>query len=135
MKKRFCSLTQAESLLPEVRLLLEELMKVQLAMQLKEGIAISYDDPFLQTYEQLKHASFYHKQSYQFIKLIKQLMKMGVFVKDPRIGLVDFYSKHLSKDIFLCYQYPEESISYWHGVHEGYANRKHISLLKEEIQK
>lgn len=132
MKKKYFSVTSAESLLPEVKAILEELMKVQLAMHLKEGIAISYDDPFLQTYEQLKHASFYHKQSYRFVRLIRQLMKKGVFVKDPRTGLIDFYSKHQGREIFLCYQYPEETISYWHSIDEGFANRKHISLLKEK---
>ena len=135
MKKRYFSLAQAESLLPDVRMLLEELMKVQLTMHLQEEIAIAYDDPFLQTYEQLKQASFYHKQSYKFAKIIRQLMKKGVFVKDPSIGLVDFYAQHKGREIFLCYQYPEENISYWHGTHEGFSSRKHVSLLKEEIQK
>jgi len=135
MKKRYFSLSQAQSLLPEIRLLLEDLMKVQLAMHLKEGVTIAYDDPFLQTYEQLKHSAFYHKQSYKFVMLLKQLMKKGVFVKDPRIGLVDFYSKHKGKEIFLCYKYPEKTIEFWHSLDDGYQGRKHVSLLKEEIQK
>lgn len=135
IKKRYFSLQQAESILPEVKLLLEVLMKIQLAVHLKEGISVSYDDPFREAYAYTKRAAFHHKQSYRFLKILQQLMKLGVFVKNPGTGLIDFYAKHQGKDIFLCYQYPEESISYWHGMHEGYQGRKHISLLKEEIQK
>lgn len=126
---------QAGSLLPEVKLLLEDLMKIQLAVHLKEGVTITYDDPFREAYAYTKRAAFHHKQSYLFLKILQQLMKRGVFVKDPGTGLIDFYSKHQGKDIFLCYQYPEEGINYWHGMQEGYAGRKHISLLKEKIQK
>ena len=62
---------------------------------------------------------------------IIELIEIGVFVKNPDIGLVDFYSKFGDEDIFLCYKYPEKTISFWHGVGEGFTRRKNIESLKK----
>jgi len=135
VKKKYFTLENAIKILPEVKTLLKELIQTHAEIHMQDKISLIYEDPYLDAYEEIKNGLFFHKRSYKFLKNIKKLMKLGVFVKDPRIGLVDFYSKHKGREIFFCYRYPEKTIEYWHSAEEGYQGRKHVSLLKEEIQK
>ena len=47
-------------------------------------------------------------------------------VKDPEIGLVDFYHWRNGELVFLCWRYDEPELTHWHGLHEGFAGRKPI---------
>ena len=132
VKKQYFTIEQANKILPEVKPLLKELMQLYQELGINENISIVYEEPFQETYAHVKNELFFHKKSYRCLKLIKQLMQLGVFVKDPRIGLIDFYSRHNDKEIFLCYRYPEKSIEFWHSEDLGYEARKHVSLLKLE---
>jgi len=48
----------------------------------------------------------------------------GAIVKDPRLGLVDFYARLEGETVLLCWQYGEPEIAYWHPVDEGFAGRR-----------
>lgn len=49
---------------------------------------------------------------------------MGGVVKDPTIGLVDFYGRVAGESVFLCWRFGEEAISHYHRLDEGFAGRK-----------
>lgn len=53
----------------------------------------------------------------------------GAIVKDPRLGLVDFYAQMDGETVLLCWQYGEEEIGFWHPVDEGFASRKPLHDL------
>jgi hypothetical protein len=50
----------------------------------------------------------------------------GALVKDLDMGLLDFPCDVGDRTILLCWKLGEETISYWHGVNEGYRYRKPI---------
>lgn len=52
--------------------------------------------------------------------------ELGAYVKDPEIGLVDFYSWRDGELVFLCWHHGEEDITSWHGLDEGFAGRKPV---------
>jgi hypothetical protein len=63
-----------------------------------------------------------------------EVEKLGAVVKDPRIGLVDFYGHVEGKTVWLCWKYGEEEIAHYHGLDEGFANRKPIGVtLKRRL--
>ncbi len=65
----------------------------------------------------------------QFARLdtaVRQIMGMGILVKDIDKGIVDFLSKRQGKEVFLCWQYGEENIDYWHAIEDGFAGRQPI---------
>ncbi len=133
MQKRYFSLDEAQAVLPEVKKLLSKMLEVQKMMKIRNALEVRYDDAFLDAYNLTKRSMDAHKCAYEFFQIMNELMENGVFVKDPAIGLVDFYSKFDGNEIFLCYKYPEEKILYWHGIDDGYAGRKSVELLKEKI--
>jgi hypothetical protein len=49
---------------------------------------------------------------------------MGAIVKDPQIGLLDFYGRVNGELVWLCWRYGEESLRYWHSLESGYAGRR-----------
>ena len=57
---------------------------------------------------------------------LTQLDDLGVQVKDPDVGLVDFPSVREGEDVLLCWRLGEDEIGYWHHVADGFAGRKPI---------
>jgi hypothetical protein len=51
---------------------------------------------------------------------------LGAVVKDPQVGLVDFYGRVDGKLVWLCWKYDEEEVAYYHALDEGFAGRKPI---------
>jgi hypothetical protein len=57
--------------------------------------------------------------------LADELDELGVQVKDPVSGLVDFPARHPDgSDILLCWQLGEDEIRFWHTLEGGFAGRK-----------
>ena len=52
---------------------------------------------------------------------------LGGIVKDPQIGLVDFYGRVEGRVVWLCWRYGEDSLGYYHELEEGYSGRRPIS--------
>jgi hypothetical protein len=62
----------------------------------------------------------------------QEVEEMGAVLKDPRIGLVDFYGQVDGKSVWLCWRYGEESVTHYHGLDEGFAGRKPIESTMRE---
>jgi hypothetical protein len=52
--------------------------------------------------------------------------EMGVLIKDLDVGLVDFPTLLLDREVYLCWRMDESDIDHWHGVDEGFDGRKPI---------
>jgi hypothetical protein len=55
---------------------------------------------------------------------IEAVHTVGGIIKDPRSGLVDFFSIVDGKLAFLCWKRGEDQIRYWHTVEEGFRGRR-----------
>ncbi len=62
----------------------------------------------------------------QLDTLARQIQSSGAVLKDLNIGLLDFPSLRDGKQVYLCWQYGEESVQYWHDLDSGYAGRQKI---------
>ena len=57
---------------------------------------------------------------------LRQLDELGVLLKDPDTGLLDFPSRRGDDDVLLCWHVDEDAVDYWHGVDDGFRGRKPI---------
>ncbi len=66
-----------------------------------------------------------------------EIDSIGVQVKDLDIGLLDFPCLVEDRMVLLCWKRGEKTISYWHGLEEGFRGRKPIddSILKAQKPK
>jgi hypothetical protein len=54
----------------------------------------------------------------------RELAELGIQLKDPALGLVDFPSRIGNRPILLCWRLGEPDIGFWHDEHTGYAGRQ-----------
>ncbi|MFI5379680.1 MAG: DUF2203 domain-containing protein [Tepidisphaerales bacterium] len=64
---------------------------------------------------------------------VDELTKLGVELKDPETGLVDFPGRHQGREICLCWRLGEERVQHWHELHAGFSGRQPVSLLEESL--
>lgn len=57
-------------------------------------------------------------------EFVDELRNLGVELKDPVIGLVDFWSRMDGRDVLLCWKLGEEEIGYWHELDAGFGGRQ-----------
>jgi hypothetical protein len=60
--------------------------------------------------------------------------ELGAVLKDPRLGLIDFYGHVEGKAVWLCWRFGEVEIAHYHALDEGFSARKPIGAsLKRSL--
>jgi len=59
-------------------------------------------------------------------RLHRELEAVGVVVKDPETGLVDFPGEIAGRRVLLCWRRGEERVAHWHDLATGFRGRKPI---------
>jgi hypothetical protein len=62
----------------------------------------------------------------ELLKAVLSLNSMGIALKGPLEGLIDFPSVRDGEPIELCWKLGEERVEHWHRVGEGFAGRKKL---------
>jgi hypothetical protein len=58
--------------------------------------------------------------------LVHRILDTGAQIKDINTGLLDFSALKDGREVYLCWQYGEGEIAFWHEVDAGYAGRQPI---------
>jgi hypothetical protein len=61
---------------------------------------------------------------------IAELDSIGVVLKDPDVGILDFPALRDGEEIELCWQVGEPAVEQWHEIGAGYAGRKPIDWVE-----
>jgi hypothetical protein len=62
----------------------------------------------------------------EWLKAVANLNGLGIQLKGPLEGLIDFPSYRDGEPIELCWKLGEDTVDHWHRVGEGYAGRKRL---------
>ena len=60
---------------------------------------------------------------------VSELEELGIELKDPVVGLVDFRTRIGGREAYLCWKLGEAEIAWWHDLDSGYKGRQ--SLMQE----
>jgi hypothetical protein len=60
---------------------------------------------------------------------IGAIEQMGVTLKDVELGLVDFPATLDGEEVYLCWQFGEDRIRFWHRRSEGFTGRRPLRGL------
>jgi hypothetical protein len=75
----------------------------------------------------MEGGSRYVQKLYEIGKLTIEISELGIQLKDPARGLIDFPSLRDGRVVLLCWQLGEgETIQWWHDTEAGFAGRKPI---------
>jgi hypothetical protein len=62
----------------------------------------------------------------ELLKAVASLNGMGIQLKGPLEGLIDFPSFRDGELVELCWKLGEEKVDYWHKIGEGFAGRRRL---------
>jgi hypothetical protein len=57
-------------------------------------------------------------------RALAELNALGIQVRDPETGLIDFPAERGGEEIFLCWRLGEDSVAWWHPADSGFAGRQ-----------
>jgi hypothetical protein len=66
------------------------------------------------------------EQKSEIVRLIHRIESFGCIVKDIDLGLIDFPSTRDGEPVYLCWKAGESRIDHWHGIEEGFTERKRL---------
>lgn len=67
----------------------------------------------------------------RFSELLAELESLGVELKDPLSGLLDFRARRGDREVYLCWRLGEKSVDYWHTLDGGFAGRRPMAEFYE----
>jgi hypothetical protein len=130
---KFFSPEKANALIPRLSPLVEELLKKRrdLAIKLLEtdpALRVPPPSSIRSTRLAGLRSPFppprFGELKSEIVRLIHRIESLGCIVKDIDLGLVDFPSTHSGEQVYLCWKAGESHVSHWHGVDEGFSERK-----------
>lgn len=63
----------------------------------------------------------------RFEELVGELEQMGVELKDPMTGLLDFRARRGDQEVYLCWRLGEPAVGHWHPLETGFAGRRSLA--------
>jgi hypothetical protein len=128
---RTYTVEEANEKLPEVRRLVEVVVDRSGALpELQEAVAVAdyrASRPGAgaeQAAAAEEAARTLHEAELMLAAAVEGLRSLGVAIKDPASGLVDFYSYREGQLVELCWRLGEPTVANWHRIGEGFAGRK-----------
>lgn len=73
-----------------------------------------------------REASLMAEEFEQLQTLVQEIQATGALLKDVNLGLVDFPALRDGRQVYLCWQYGEDGVQYWHEMDAGYVGRQKI---------
>jgi hypothetical protein len=132
MAKRF-TLTEAESLLPEIDSIMREAVSLKAKyLEAEEAIqafaqrVAMQGGVFVDRDTVLQNRADRDAHGERLKSAVERLQEFGCVIKDLDIGLVDFPTLFRGREVYLCWKMGEPGIRFWHGMDEGFAGRKPI---------
>lgn len=118
---------QANRTLPLVRKIVEDVVQQhrrwrETIMELDLVSSTTRSDAPHERAEQLEQQAL--AQARELDGYQKELEALGIQLKDPRIGLVDFPSDMNGRIVLLCWHLGEPEVQFWHELDAGYAGRQ-----------
>jgi len=137
---RIFTLEQANAMLPLVRAIVKDLAELSrdvierrerlnslLAGRGQQSRDI-YGEELAQIEDELA------KDSDQLREYVRELNELGVELKNPPEGLIDFRCLMDGRVVYLCWKLDEPEIQHWHELEAGFAGRQPLPREWQEDQ-
>ncbi len=117
-------LTEARKRLPSAKRLVSKIMEsTEEAAALNSRVRERGKEGFTTQEEDELRAEF-DALDQRFQTALRELNELGAYLKDPVIGLIDFYTWRDDRIVFLCWRHGEEDIEFWHEINQGFSGRQ-----------
>jgi hypothetical protein len=120
---KYFTVAEANQVVQIIRPLMQQLLELRQSVQAKQPEAW----PALEKAAGNGGNKAASQTALEFVKmesLVNAIQGTGAVVKDLNNGLVDFLSLREGREVYLCWQYGEAEIQYWHEIQSGFAGRQ-----------
>ena len=139
-KKKYFTVTEANQRLPLVRAIVGDIVRLyndvherrERLARLRQLPGAQKRDPSTPHGEELQQMEEELDRDIDKLQaFVEELEELGVELKDPVIGLVDFRARIEGREAYLCWKLGEPEIAWWHDLTSGYSGRQ--SLLEASL--
>jgi hypothetical protein len=127
MRERQFTVVQADAHVPRLEALIERLQRSALQLRterdaMAERLAV---DPSLVPIDRLlTERPALRRVVEELDAALGAIQALGVELKDAELGLVDFPAELDGEAVYLCWQFGEDRVRFWHRRAEGFAGRR-----------
>jgi len=121
------SLAEANALVPRLSLLIERLQRGARLLNEElaaEAAASGVGPDALTTEELLRRRPAARVLVEELDATVHEIQESGAELKDVRLGLIDFPAERDGEQVYLCWQYGEPAVAFWHRLDGGFAGRE-----------
>ena len=132
MAERYFSPDEVEALIPELTVIMAELMERNAeASGLRERVheeraRLGMVGGGVPAGSWREDAARLERLTSDIQQRLQRIGELGGVPKDLTTGLVDFPHLREGREVNLCWRHGERTIEYWHGLDEGFAARKRL---------
>lgn len=125
MTPRYFTLDEANTIITQIRPLIAELIKRRArVVSCRPYLHNILEDITSNTGSAL--ATTVAQDFLAMERLIAQIRNYGCVVKDINVGLIDFLTERDGREVFLCWRYGEEEVTFYHELHTGFNDRRPV---------
>lgn len=139
-KKQFFTLSEATSRLPLVRAIVEDIVRqardvhdrqerLKAIREISGVSARRQENAYSEEVDEIE--SELERDGKQLQAYADELADLGVELKDPFNGLVDFPTLVEDREAYLCWKLGEDEIGFWHETNAGFQGRQ--SLFEDSV--
>jgi hypothetical protein len=120
-------LEDANAIVPRLQILMERLQRG--ALRLHEEMSelaghLGIELAMLAPEELLRHRPAARVLVEELDAIVHEIEESGAHLKDIQLGLVDFPAEREGEVVYLCWQFGEPEVAFWHGLEDGFAGRQ-----------
>ena len=127
MRERSFTVEQADAYVPRLQALLGRLQRSALALRTeRDAVAarLRLDPASLPIARLLGERPDLRRVVEELDASIGAIEQLGVALKDAELGLIDFPATLDGEAVYLCWQFGEDRVRFWHRRSEGFAGRR-----------
>jgi hypothetical protein len=125
--KKYFTAAQANAMLPLVRAVVQDITDLAAALRerherTRPGSQRPADDAYQEELDSLQQEM--ERDQDRMRELIEELTDLGIELKDPFTGLIDYPCWMGDREVYLCWRLGEPTVAHWHELHAGFAGRQ-----------
>lgn len=122
--RRLFTVEEANALLPKIEPRVAELLAIRQRINARQPALARVIEEESRTNGGNQAASETVVDLERFEQLITEINGLGCLLKDVNTGLIDFPAEIDGRVVYLCWQFGEEEVRWWHDLEAGYAGRQ-----------
>jgi len=124
-RKRYFTLEEANRLIPRLE---KELSDLKTVRQELAEVGGELTPMFEVVYRNGGHpkSKAFLQLAEQFHEGIDRIHDYGCLIKQLEPGLIDFPHMRDGREVYLCWQFGEKELRYWHDIDAGFSSRQPI---------